>query len=225
MVDAASPVLFSVEASDPQGSALTFAWSTSAPAGSLTGQTDTATTSQVTLTAPAAAGSFDVFVTVTDALRRQHDYVRPLLTTACTPPASTAWKFGVMSDTQWTTADPAGQNPTTVAVSIIDQLNPQFIAAGVKFVIQVGDLADTGNDADETVRAQAAQPLYDAGIGFFPMRGNHETYGTAQPVRHPDAPVALPADARPRQQHLRRHQLQQPGTMPVPPTWPASSRV
>jgi hypothetical protein len=83
-----------------------------------------------------------------------------------------------MSDTQWTTADPAGQNPTTVAVSIIDQLNPQFIAAGVKFVIQVGDLADTGNDADETVRAQAAQPLYDAGIGFFPMRGNHETYGT-----------------------------------------------
>ena len=102
-----------------------------------------------------------------------------------------------MADTQWTTADPAGQNPTTVAVSIIDQLNPQFIQAGVKFVIQVGDLADTGNDADETVRAQAAQPLYDAGIGFFPMRGNHETYGTRQQLRHPGSPDALPADARP----------------------------
>jgi Calcineurin-like phosphoesterase len=175
VVDASSPVLFSVEASDPQGSAMTFVWSTSAPAGSLTGQTDTSTTSQVTLTAP-AAGSADVSVTVTDALGASTKY--DFSATICTPPAATAWKFGVMADTQWTTGDPAGQNPTTVAVSIIDQLNPIFIKAGVKFVIQVGDLADTGNDADETVRAQAAQPLYDAGIGFFPMRGNHETYGT-----------------------------------------------
>ncbi|MGB8298573.1 MAG: metallophosphoesterase, partial [Polyangia bacterium] len=175
VVDASSTVLFSVEAKDPQGSAMTFVWSTSAPAGSLTSQVDTATTSQVTLTTPATAGFFDVFVTVTDALGASTKY--DFSTTACTPPVSTAWKFGVMADTQWTTGDPAGQNPTTVAKSIIDQITPQFIAAGVKFVIQVGDLADTGNDADETIRANAAQPLYDAGIGFFPMRGNHETYG------------------------------------------------
>jgi hypothetical protein len=115
-------------------------------------------------------------VTVTDALGASTKY--DFSASVCALPAPTAWKFGVMADTQWTTGDPANQNPTTVAVSIIDQLNPMFIQAGVKFVIQVGDLADTGNDADETVRAQAAQPLYDAGIGFFPMRGNHETYGT-----------------------------------------------
>jgi len=173
-VNASSPVLFSVEASDPQGSAMTFVWSTSAPAGSLSGQSDTATTSQVTLTT-SAAGSFDVFVTVTDALGASTKY--DFSTNVCTLPPATAWKFGVMADTQWTTGDPAGQNPTSVAKSIIDQLTPQFIQAGVKFVIEVGDLADTGNDADETVRALAAKPLYDAGIGFFPMRGNHETYG------------------------------------------------
>ncbi len=46
----------------------------------------------------------------------------------------------------------------------------------MKFVIQVGDLTESGNDADIAVRAAAAQPLIDAGIGFFPMRGNHETY-------------------------------------------------
>jgi hypothetical protein len=97
-----------------------------------------------------------------------------------------------MADTQWTCTDPAGQNPTTVAVSIIDQINPQFIAAGVKFVIQVGDLADTGNDADEIVRAHAAQPLYDAGIGFFPMRGNHETYGTANSFAIPVFQTSYP---------------------------------
>jgi hypothetical protein len=84
------------------------------------------------------------------------------------------WKFGVMGDTQWTCADPTGQNPLTVPVSIIDQVNRKFIDAGVKFVIEVGDLSDDGKDASEDVRARAARPLIDAGIGFFAFRGNHE---------------------------------------------------
>ena len=88
------------------------------------------------------------------------------------------WKFGVMSDTQWTTTDPAGLNPNSVSVSIIQEINRQFINQGVKFVIEVGDLTDNGSDAGIVSRAAAAQPLIDAGIGFFPMRGNHETYGT-----------------------------------------------
>lgn len=97
------------------------------------------------------------------------------------------WSFGVMDDTQWTTTDPANANPNAVSVSIINQINPQFIKAGVKFVIQVGDLTENGNDADLAVRAAAAQPLYQAGIGFYPMRGNHETY--ANPANN----FAIPA--------------------------------
>ena len=88
------------------------------------------------------------------------------------------WKFGVMGDTQWTTTDPANTNPFSVPESIINQVNQQFINAGVKFVLQVGDLTDNGENISEITRAAAAQPLIDAGIGFFPMRGNHETYGT-----------------------------------------------
>jgi hypothetical protein len=91
---------------------------------------------------------------------------------------SKPWSFGVMSDTQWTTNDPAGANPNGVPVSIIEQIDRQFIEKGVKFVIQVGDLTESGNDADIATRAAAAEDLYDAGIGFFPMRGNHETYAT-----------------------------------------------
>ena len=87
------------------------------------------------------------------------------------------WKFGVMGDSQWTTADPANANPYTVPLSIINQVNQEFIKAGVKFVIAVGDLSDDGNDISEVTRAKAAQPLIDAGIGFFPFRGNHETVG------------------------------------------------
>ena len=84
------------------------------------------------------------------------------------------WKFGVMGDTQWTCADPSGRNPGTVPVSIIEQVNRQFIDAGVKFVIQVGDLSDDGREVSEEDRVAAARPLIDAGIGFFAFRGNHE---------------------------------------------------
>jgi hypothetical protein len=183
VVDPSATVQFSVEAMDPQASVMTFVWSTSA--GSLSGQSDTADTSQVTLTAP-AIGSTDIVVSVvvTDAVgaSKKYDFSvhTAALASACTPPASTAWKFGVMGDTQWTLpTDPAGQNPNNVSVSIVNEINPKFIDAQVKFVIQVGDLTDNGQDADEIVRANAAQSLYAAGIGFFPMRGNHETYGTA----------------------------------------------
>jgi len=91
------------------------------------------------------------------------------------------WKFGVMADTQWSkNAD--GQNPGTCAVGIINLVNAEFIAHGVKFVIQVGDLIDSETDSPNgnagmrtmPVRAAAAQKLYDNGIGFFPLRGNHE---------------------------------------------------
>ena len=109
------------------------------------------------------------------------------------PTSKTAWKFGVMSDTQWLDSDD-GKNPNTSAIDIINQLNQQFIAQGVKFVVQVGDLADKANSAGvynvpvagggtyamangqvaEDTRALFTQTLYNAGVGFFPVRGNHD---------------------------------------------------
>lgn len=96
------------------------------------------------------------------------------------------WKFGVMADTQWK-ANLDGKNPGTCAVDIINKLNAEFINHGVDFVVQVGDLVDSETDSingsssrrNLSVRATAAQALYDAGIGFFPVRGNHEASKTA----------------------------------------------
>ena len=97
------------------------------------------------------------------------------LVMGATSASAAPWSFGVMSDTQWTVPDD-GKNPNTVAVGIIDQINTQFIKAGVDFVVQVGDLTDKGNQqaTDIDTRAAAAQALYNAGIGFYPLRGNHE---------------------------------------------------
>jgi hypothetical protein len=100
--------------------------------------------------------------------------------------SASPWKFGVMADTQWK-RNLDGKNPGTVAVGIIDLLNEEFIRHGVQLVIQVGDLVDVEYDAlngDATrrtmpIRAAAAERLYEAGIGFFPLRGNHEGSATA----------------------------------------------
>lgn len=110
----------------------------------------------------------------------------------------TSWRFGVMADTQWSnrTTDPA--NPASCAINVIRALNQRFIAHGVEFVVQVGDLVDVeswscpasysddpfGNAGKTGIRtlpyrAWAAQDLYDHGIGFFPVRGNHEASRTA----------------------------------------------
>jgi hypothetical protein len=108
-----------------------------------------------------------------------------------------AWKFGVMNDTQWTVPDD-GYDPATCAVGVIKQIQRQFIAQDVKFVIHVGDLCDNGSLAGEDVRALYAQPLYDNGIGFFPLRGNHDDgatqavestrrHRTESTTRHPPA--------------------------------------
>jgi hypothetical protein len=104
-----------------------------------------------------------------------------------------AWSFGVMADTQWTSGnDPAGNNPEYVSAAVIEQINQEFIKKGVKFVVQVGDLTDRAGDAGMAERATAAQPLFDAGIGFFPLRGNHETYGPLY-GRDPGGNLNVPA--------------------------------
>lgn len=94
---------------------------------------------------------------------------------------SAPWKFGLVGDTQWPYSreyDSLGgfRNPNGVAVDILRQIDRRFIEQGVEFVIAVGDLSDHSTDAAYHVRATWAQPLYDAGIGFFPVRGNHDDY-------------------------------------------------
>ncbi len=125
-------------------------------------------------------------------------------------PSSKSYRFGIMGDTQWVNRykDKSsgesyylddGKNPATCAIDIINTLNEHFVKNGVKFVIQVGDLSDgayrgafyvknhktnqyikrTEEDTYD-IRARYTQHLYNAKIGFFPLRGNHDNYDTEQ---------------------------------------------
>jgi hypothetical protein len=111
-------------------------------------------------------------VQVTDGASSASNVESVPLTVRC--PAATAWKFGLMADTQWIGADD-GRNPDSDAIDIALQLADRFVGAGVKFVVQVGDLTDGGKNFQLDTRAKFVQPLYDAGIGYFPLRGNHES--------------------------------------------------
>lgn len=106
----------------------------------------------------------------------------PLLTPVRALASTAAWKFGVMADTQWRTGSNAGGEPASCAVSIINALNQQFIHHNVRFAIQVGDLVDKEDVSGARTmptRLAATQALYNSGIGFFPLRGNHEASQTA----------------------------------------------
>ena len=111
--------------------------------------------------------------------------------------AAEAWRFGVIADTQWTKADD-GKNPNSCAAGIIAQVDRQFIARQVKLVVHVGDMVDRGSQVSDYTRALYAQALYNAGIGFYPLRGNHEAaygdyLGSGKDFRHA-YPQIVPGD-------------------------------
>jgi hypothetical protein len=90
-----------------------------------------------------------------------------------TSASAAPWSFGIISDTQWKASDD-GKNPNYVAVNVINHVNQEFIAHGVKFVVAVGDVTQNGDTLGMDTTATFRQALYNAGIGFYPVRGNHE---------------------------------------------------
>jgi len=93
-----------------------------------------------------------------------------------------AFTFGVMADTQQTVT--GGTN--SVATGIISEVNKQFNAAGVDFVVQVGDLTDTGSLAGLQSRLDANAGKISGVTGlnspFYALRGNHEDSGYSSGV-------------------------------------------
>ena len=119
----------------------------------------------------AAAGLLVVALVLAGAIGR------PVAVVAGGPPpgprGAGTWSFGIIADSQWTVTDD-GYNPNTVAANAIRQVDEQFIEAGVDLVIALGDLANASGKVSIDTRALYAQDLYNAGIAFYPLRGNHD---------------------------------------------------
>lgn len=83
-----------------------------------------------------------------------------------------SWCFGIIPDTQWSREDPSFHG---VAVPFIEAINEQFLHHRVDFVLAVGDLVNQPTPEAFAVRAQCNRSLLDAGIAFYPLRGNHDS--------------------------------------------------
>ena len=102
------------------------------------------------------------------------------------PRSADAWTFGLMSDTQWG-EDADGENPGSIAGGLQGLINQRMIDLGAAFLLQVGDNVDVEDDRYNgrpevrtlPLKGELVQPLYDAGIGFYSLRGNHESSQTA----------------------------------------------
>ncbi|MDR2762385.1 MAG: metallophosphoesterase [Planctomycetaceae bacterium] len=84
------------------------------------------------------------------------------------------WKFGIIPDTQWGTNMKAPFHGT--ALHIIDAINSEMIRQKVDLVIQVGDLVEHSSAIAFETRAARNQSILDAGIKYYPLRGNHDSF-------------------------------------------------
>jgi len=99
-----------------------------------------------------------------------------------------SWSFGVIPDTQWK-MDPPFHG---VAIHVIDAINDEFVRHGVDFVIQVGDLVDRVSATAFPTRVAHNKALSEAGIKFYPVRGNHDSRGLESIAQFKEAFPDLP---------------------------------
>ncbi|MGL6227323.1 MAG: metallophosphoesterase family protein [Thermoguttaceae bacterium] len=85
-----------------------------------------------------------------------------------------SWSFAVIPDTQWGSEEEPFDG---TAVHVIDAINKELIRQNVDLVIQVGDLVNKSSVRSFERRNEHNQALRDAGIPYYPVRGNHDSQG------------------------------------------------
>jgi hypothetical protein len=104
-----------------------------------------------------------------------------ILTIVLTPPIARAgkhsWRFIVTGDSR------SNGEHNGVNVPILIEIANEILKREVDFVLISGDLVVGSRDQEElqsqlTTWMNVMRPVYNAGIGVYPIRGNHDTGGT-----------------------------------------------
>lgn len=82
------------------------------------------------------------------------------------PAMGQSWKFVVMGDNR-------GSN-NGVNTAALGSLANAIVSENAKFTLVVGDLVDSGNLSYFNTWKSTMAPVYSAGIGVYPIRGNHD---------------------------------------------------
>ncbi|MDR2641293.1 MAG: metallophosphoesterase [Planctomycetaceae bacterium] len=99
--------------------------------------------------------------------------ILPLTTRSYCGEQDGEWRFGIVPDTQWGREMKAPFYGTSI--HIIEAINAEMIRQKVDFVLQVGDLVELSSAIAFQTRAKHNKSLSDAGIKFYPVRGNHDS--------------------------------------------------
>ncbi|HSQ42568.1 MAG TPA: metallophosphoesterase, partial [Fibrobacteraceae bacterium] len=86
------------------------------------------------------------------------------------------WKFGLVGDLHGSSG--TGRKVNGIDTVYLHDVNQAFINQGVKLVLQSGDFSDNSDTAAINTLSRGVQFLYDNGIAFFPVRGNHNENST-----------------------------------------------
>ena len=89
--------------------------------------------------------------------------------------AEQPWQFMMVGDSR----SNSSSTYNGVNVPILSEIADEAVRHGVDFIIFPGDLVNGGVDQTQlqsqlTTWVNTMQPVYDAGIGLYPVRGNHE---------------------------------------------------
>ncbi|MHC4790010.1 MAG: metallophosphoesterase family protein [Planctomycetota bacterium] len=71
-------------------------------------------------------------------------------------------------------------NDNGVNTTILGEIAQATITEGADFILFTGDLTLTGSESQLLAWRSTMQPVYDAGIGIYPIRGNHDATGGKQ---------------------------------------------
>ncbi|MCP4707182.1 MAG: hypothetical protein GY869_01040 [Planctomycetes bacterium] len=105
--------------------------------------------------------------------------------------AQTPWKFIAVGDSRSN-----GEN-NGVNIAILNEIAHEIVSHNVDFVLFPGDMVN-GSSNPTIFQSQlntwrdTMQPVYDAGIGVYPVRGNHENYSLTAWRNVFTGPYALP---------------------------------